>query len=207
MSCNSDLLFQVAGMSFTFNPDRPAGNRINRSSVLVQNELVLDDKLYRLCTKGYLAGGKDGFDCFAGCRIVLDEENGPVLSTIVQNHFKSVQIMLGQQKARYSHRQSIIPVNRRKSVACPLTSLMRIESNDRLLEEEEESSAFGDLSASEHLARLAMTPNSTRLHRRRTVNFATAFGQRRHSIQNSECSEVENALSPKVDNRIRIVKE
>lgn len=194
-------------MSFSFNPNRSPGERINRSSVLVQNEPLLDEKLYRLCTKGYLASGKDGYDCLVGNRILIDEEDGPVLSTIVQNHFKSVQIMLGQQKTRYSHRQSIIPVNRRKSVACPLISLMRIESNDRLLEEEEESTAFGDLSIDEHFARLTTTPNSTRLHRRRTVNFATAFGQRRHSIQNTECSEVQNALSPKVDNRIRVVED
>jgi hypothetical protein len=174
----------------------------------VQNEPLIDEKLYRLCTKGYLASGKDGYDCLVGARVIVNEDDGPVLSTIVQNHFKSVQIVLGERKSRYAHRQSIIPMNRRKSVACPLSFIRNAAVvNDRLLEEEEEPEAFPETSLDEHFARLTMTPNSRRLHRRRTVNFATAFRQRRHSIHDTESHEMHSALMPQVEGRIRVVVE
>lgn len=199
--------FQVAGVRFAFNPDRPPGARLIRDSVTVQDEPLIDEKLYRLCTKSYLASGKDGYDCLAGARVIVNDEDGPVLSTVVQNHFKSVNIMLGQQKSRYLHHQSIIPVNRRKSLASPLAPFGNDASNGRLLDEDEEKDAFPDVSIDEHFARLSTTPNSTRLHRRRTLGQLIAVKQRRESIHDTENSEIRSALMPLVENRIRISSE
>ncbi|XP_015750596.1 PREDICTED: uncharacterized protein LOC107330501 isoform X2 [Acropora digitifera] len=38
----------------------------------------------------------------------IDEENGPILSTIVRNHFRSINIVRGVTKSKSPHRQSLI---------------------------------------------------------------------------------------------------
>lgn len=43
----------------------------------------------------------------------LDAEEGPRLSTTVQNHFRAVRILKGEKKPpRFGHRQSVIAINR-----------------------------------------------------------------------------------------------
>lgn len=43
--------------------------------------------MYKLCTKSYIASGKDGYDVFRETKVVLGLEEGPILSSIVRNHF------------------------------------------------------------------------------------------------------------------------
>ncbi|XP_065064336.1 trifunctional nucleotide phosphoesterase protein YfkN-like [Rhopilema esculentum] len=98
---------QVSGVQFSFNPDLPAGQRILRNSVKVNGQ-SLDWKLeYRVCVKSYLAKGKDGYDIFKSCKQLVNEENGQILPTIVQNHFESLKIISGLRKSVSGHRQSV----------------------------------------------------------------------------------------------------
>jgi len=39
---------------------------------------------------------------------LVDEEDGPILNTIVRNHFHSVNIVRGVTKSKSLHRQSLI---------------------------------------------------------------------------------------------------
>eukprot|EP00795_Rhopilema_esculentum_P001141 gene1141-15487_t len=97
----------VSGVQFSFNPDLPAGQRILRNSVKVNGQ-SLDWKLeYRVCVKSYLAKGKDGYDIFKSCKQLVNEENGQILPTIVQNHFESLKIISGLRKSVSGHRQSV----------------------------------------------------------------------------------------------------
>lgn len=196
-------------MSFAFNPNRPPGERIIRSSVRVQSEPIVDDRLYRLCTKGYLASGKDGYDSLVGARVIVNEDDGPVVSTIVQNHFKSVKIMLGERKSKYSHRPSIRSLNRSKSFEPP--SFIRNAADDCVPEEEDENDedvVFRDSTIKERIAKLSMSPNARRLHRRRTMNCGTIFMRRQFSLQETyDCNDFLSSLTPTVDDRIRIVVE
>ena len=65
---------QVSGINFAFDPEKPAGKRIDPEFVKVGDEyLDLDPKskkTYRLATKAYLANGKDGYDVLAKCKQV-----------------------------------------------------------------------------------------------------------------------------------------
>lgn len=40
--------------------------------------------------------------------VQVDEEDGPILGTIVRNHFRSINIVRGVTKSKSSHRQSLI---------------------------------------------------------------------------------------------------
>ena len=80
---------QVSGLSFTFDPTHPSGSRIIIESVLVGGVHLDENATYKLCTKGYIGQhGKDGYDVFKNCRRIIPEDEGPVLFSIVRNHFE-----------------------------------------------------------------------------------------------------------------------
>lgn len=55
------------------------------------------NKHYKLCTKAYLLLGKDGYDMFCdpSVRVIVDEEQGPILPTVVRNHFRMLAGLSG----------------------------------------------------------------------------------------------------------------
>lgn len=54
------LWLQVSGVSFTFDPSRPAMDRILPDSVCINGKPVVAEALYSVSTKAYLATGKVG---------------------------------------------------------------------------------------------------------------------------------------------------
>ena len=58
------------------------------------------NKVYKLCTKGYIAAGKDGYDVFRDCEILVTEEEGPILTAIVMNHFTMCKKMRNPLESR-----------------------------------------------------------------------------------------------------------
>ena len=77
---------QVSGLTFTFDPTRPAGQRVARGSVRVGKSPLK----YRLCTKGYIGKyGKDGYDIFRDCRQIVKEDEGPILFSMVRDYFET----------------------------------------------------------------------------------------------------------------------
>ncbi|KAL5021091.1 hypothetical protein ScPMuIL_000246 [Solemya velum] len=107
---------QVAGMSYGFDPSKPPNQRVEPMLIKVQGEYLDLQKDYRLCTKVYIASGKDGFDVFKSCEELVSSEQCPSLSTAVRNHFESVQIMQGVKTCRSGHRQSLVSLVRRQSL-------------------------------------------------------------------------------------------
>ncbi|XP_078365023.1 uncharacterized protein LOC144649408 isoform X1 [Oculina patagonica] len=99
---------QVAGIRFSFNPSQDPGCRILENTVSIDDKPLDKKRKYKVCTKSYLAKGKDGYQVFAKARVLVDEEDGPILNTIVRNHFRSINIVRGVTKSKSSHRQSLI---------------------------------------------------------------------------------------------------
>lgn len=103
-------------MKFSFNPDKDPGCRILEDSVSIDNEPLVKDKRYKVCTKSYLAKGKDGYRVFSKGKVLVDEEDGPILNTIVRNHFRSINIVRGVTKSKSSHRQSLVMRHRSSEI-------------------------------------------------------------------------------------------
>ena len=80
---------QVSGIQFSFDESQPSGCRVVPDSVLVHGEQLQLNKSYKLAAKGYIAQGRDGYDVFKECKVLMSEEEGPILSVIVQNHFQA----------------------------------------------------------------------------------------------------------------------
>ncbi|KAA3675096.1 5'-nucleotidase [Paragonimus westermani] len=100
----------VAGIRFSFDPRRSPGNRIPCSSVTTQDKPLELNKTYRLAVKHYMASGKDGYDVLKECPVLVDDEEGPILSTLIQNYFRAIQVLKGFEHSRTRHRQSIVSI-------------------------------------------------------------------------------------------------
>jgi len=121
------FLLKVAGICFTFDPTKPAGKRVPVGSVMVGDEPLESNKTYRLCVTDYLAQGRDGYDCLVGSKVIVNEEDGPMLSTVVQNHFQSVSYLTGLCEFKYCHHQSIIARRVRRSMSRPAANVQEEE--------------------------------------------------------------------------------
>ena len=85
-------MLQVSGLRFAFDPARPAGARVEAGLVRVGDEYLQPHQRYKLVTKAYLASGRDGYDCLAAGRVLVDEECAPNLTSAVQNHFQASSV-------------------------------------------------------------------------------------------------------------------
>ena len=154
------------------------------ASVMIGSQQVDANKTYRLCTKAYLANGKDGYDCLAGSELIVNEDDGPQLSTIVQNHFQSVNYLTGLRKFKYYHHQSIISRSERKTLSRQATIV------------EDEETDCKDVETSEK------EQQSAGRRRWQKARIALTFARHR-TIAEAETKEVKVALAPKVQERIR----
>jgi 5'-nucleotidase len=89
---------QVSGISFTFSPDRPPGNRIEPKLVRVGDDWLKMDENYHLCIKAYMHGGCDGYTMFKNCPVLMDEDSCPELGKhfIVINTMKREKIFISR---------------------------------------------------------------------------------------------------------------
>jgi 5'-nucleotidase len=70
---------QVAGISFTFNPDQKPGSRVEAKLVRIGDEWLDFNEKYAVCVKAYMHGGCDGYSMFKNCPILMDEDSCPEL--------------------------------------------------------------------------------------------------------------------------------
>lgn len=81
---------QVSGISFTFDHTQPSGSRVLTETVRVGNLPLREEQIYRLCTKGYIGQqGKDGYDVFRKCKQLVPEDEGPILFSMIRDHFEA----------------------------------------------------------------------------------------------------------------------
>jgi len=75
---------QVSGLSVSYDPSRPAGQRI--ISVAIGGAPLQDNKLYRLATSDYLGHGGDGYAGLKQARVIVDSSGGPLLTNVVGDY-------------------------------------------------------------------------------------------------------------------------
>jgi len=77
---------QLGGVQFKYDPKKPGMARITEGSVYIKNHELELSRKYMVCTTGYMALGKDGFDCIKSAKTIIDEENGPKLMDIIKEY-------------------------------------------------------------------------------------------------------------------------
>ncbi|XEC96211.1 5'-nucleotidase C-terminal domain-containing protein [Paenibacillus tarimensis] len=72
---------QVSGIQYTFDPALPSGSRI--VEVKVNGEKLDRMSVYTLATVDFIAEGGDGYEMFKDAKVLLDKNNGPLLSALI----------------------------------------------------------------------------------------------------------------------------
>ena len=81
---------QVSGISFTFDSSQPSGSRVVTDGVLVGGDPLEEERLYTLCTRSYLGQrGKDGYDIFKKCKLLIPADEGPILCAIMREYIEN----------------------------------------------------------------------------------------------------------------------
>lgn len=98
---------QISGFRFVFDSSKPPGQRVvsieiqdEESDGSVRYHTLTDTEVKTLCTKEYLAQGKDGYEILKGLPIVMDSEACSNLPTMVRNSFSLAAMASGARKAR-----------------------------------------------------------------------------------------------------------
>ena len=78
---------QVSGVSFAFDPTRPAGQRVDPRFVRIGHQYLELQSKYRTVTKPFLYAGKDGFGVLKGAKVLVS-------SGVKQNIFCFWQVNL-----------------------------------------------------------------------------------------------------------------
>lgn len=73
-----------AGMSYTYDISRPAGQRV--TEMCVQGVPVQEKDVFTICLNSYRASGTGGYDCYVGCPVV--KEIGVEMSDLILDYFK-----------------------------------------------------------------------------------------------------------------------
>jgi 5'-nucleotidase len=75
---------QVAGLSFVFDPEKPAGERV--VSVTVAGEALEDTKTYKVVTNDFIAHGGDGYDILVEPFMTATAVNPSDMTEILTNY-------------------------------------------------------------------------------------------------------------------------
>ncbi|KAK6186162.1 hypothetical protein SNE40_008256 [Patella caerulea] len=191
---------QVSGIRFGFDPSKPRGHRVDPALVKIQGEYLDLQKNYRLCTKEYIANGKDGYDSLKDNEILVSAEACPTISTSVQNHFESVDILHGNKQCVSGHKQSLLClvkkneiVHRQSSIdntRNPLTrqkSIHEAEAELRLLSPKVDGRIF-QYDEEKRVIMLALkdSTSSRRLHLRESKLTSTIDLEEDEDLENEE---------------------
>jgi len=92
---------QVSGMRFVYDPNATPGKRV--AEVYVHGELIDLEKSYTVATRYYMSIGRDGFTALTKGEVLMPDENGHLLSSLLRNYFWAVEVvnkMLAKQVNR-----------------------------------------------------------------------------------------------------------
>jgi 2',3'-cyclic-nucleotide 2'-phosphodiesterase (5'-nucleotidase family) len=72
---------QVSGMSYIFDPNKPAGSRI--IEVKIGSQSLDLSKTYTLATLDFVAEGGDGYEVLTEAKTLISKDGGPLFSTLI----------------------------------------------------------------------------------------------------------------------------
>ncbi|CAF0987732.1 unnamed protein product [Brachionus calyciflorus] len=117
---------QVAGIEFSFDPSKPSGQRVDPNFIKIQDDYLDFNRNYRLATKAYMKEGKDGYTMFNSCKCLMDDEEGPLIFSLVENNFVNIQ-KLKSLPVGSTRRPSFVPLVRKTSIIKEL--MLKASSN------------------------------------------------------------------------------
>lgn len=93
---------QVAGMTFVFDPKAEAGNRI--VDVTIGGGQLEEDKVYRVATNDFVAGGGDGYESMKNGDALIDASAGALVTTSLMNYIAAKKTLALKADGRISRK-------------------------------------------------------------------------------------------------------
>jgi 5'-nucleotidase/UDP-sugar diphosphatase len=87
---------QVSGMTVSFDPRQPPGNRV--LAMTVAGAPLSEERLYRVAINDFLARGGDGYNSFRDAKRITPENDAPLLANEVMDYIRNlgtVRAMVG----------------------------------------------------------------------------------------------------------------
>ncbi|WP_207592243.1 5'-nucleotidase C-terminal domain-containing protein [Halomontanus rarus] len=89
---------QVSGISYAYDPDAPAGDRLEE--VTVGGEDLDPDERYELATNDFLVGGGDGYDVFTEAEVLRSADEGAMQSALAINAVREREVISPELEGR-----------------------------------------------------------------------------------------------------------
>lgn len=74
---------QVSNISYSYDANKPPGERVDRQTIMIGEDPVDLQKMYRVAVPNFMAWGKDGFDALTDTHKIVDYLLGPELKDII----------------------------------------------------------------------------------------------------------------------------
>lgn len=89
---------QVSGMSVTYDPSRPPGERV--VSVTIGDDELDENATYTLATNDYMLAGGDGYDALQDSRVIVDSLAGRLMASQVIEYIERAGTIAPQVEGR-----------------------------------------------------------------------------------------------------------
>jgi 5'-nucleotidase / UDP-sugar diphosphatase len=89
---------QVSGLTMRVDSRAPSGKRV--SDVRIGGQPLDPDKAYRVALPDYLLQGGDGYGMFAGQRVVVGPEDGPLMATALETYMSELKTLAPRTDGR-----------------------------------------------------------------------------------------------------------
>ena len=160
--------------------------------------------MYLVATKLFLKEGKDGFDMFKNCEVIIDEENGPQLINLMENHFKTINQIQNHEST--SHRPSIVSLAQRNKLIVELSKQknLKIEKGvDHSNQNNHHHHHISFHSAAVFITRTLSDYHNAVLRLLTHDQIAHVKESEEYKSKMQEFEEKSMALAPAIDNRIK----
>lgn len=95
---------QISGMRFSYNVDKPVGSRVEQ--VLIGEEAIDLQKIYKVATVDYVLNGGDGYNMFKSGKILLSPLKKVDLVGVVVSHVKEMENVISFLEDRILTKES-----------------------------------------------------------------------------------------------------
>ena len=86
---------QVAGMAFSFDGTKPAGSRV--TEITVGNAPLDPERIYKVATNDYMAGGGDGYAALTRGKLLIDASGATLMASTVMNYITALGGSIAQE--------------------------------------------------------------------------------------------------------------
>lgn len=93
---------QVSGMQYSYDPEKPAGNRI--VSTMINSEPIDPGTMYRLATNDFVAGGGDGYNMLIDAPRLITANEGALLSDLIIDRVEALTPISPEARSRITRR-------------------------------------------------------------------------------------------------------